>query len=159
MRVNQQYNAGHAATAATQAAAQDWRMKAAKHFKHILEYRKDLTYYLVVSYDMARLYVVYILIYWFAINFSYFFTLFATFMICSILYIFERGMIITLQKHFDVVADDASYTLFDAEEPAVAAATAQQQQRSATSIKKPPTTSAPNRYTYDSSTDTVTYTF
>lgn len=154
MRINRQYNAGAATTAAAEAIANtNWRIKAAKHFKHILEYRKDFTYYLVVSYDMMRLYVVYILIYWFAISYSYFFTLFATFMICSILYIFERGMVAALQKQFDIVADDASYTLFDAEESPVTANT------TTSGVKKPPTTTSTNRYTYDSSSDTVTYTF
>jgi len=74
----------------------------AKEIHRVLNYDKNLTYYLTVTYDMFRLYVVYLIIYGFiAAKCSWAFIIFATFMCCSILYILDRGVVVTLKRHFD----------------------------------------------------------
>jgi hypothetical protein len=80
----------------------------AKEIEHVLNYEKDMTYYLTVTYDMTRLYTVYLLIYLFVfLKCSWAFVIFASFMCCSILYIIDRAIIVSIKQYFARATSDA----------------------------------------------------
>lgn len=90
----------------------------AKELQHVLDYEKDMTYYLTVAYDMVRIYTVYAIIYGFvALKCSWAFVVFITCMICSILYVLDRAVIVSLKRHFDSVGYD-EYRLHEEGAPA-----------------------------------------
>jgi hypothetical protein len=118
-----------------------------QEIKNVIEYKKTFTYYLVVSYDMARMYVIVYIAYWMALHYSYLFTLFVTTMSASILYIIERAIFVTLHRKLQVINEDDVYHSL----PTNDAGTTNETRR--------PKSVVTNKYSYDASNDTVTYTF
>lgn len=112
----------------------------AKEIEHVLNYEKDMTYYLTVTYDMARLYTVYLLIYLFvALKCSWAFVIFASFMCCSILYVIDRAIVVSIKQYFARAASDA----YQLHTPAAEAGTS----ASSSAPQTPPRTTQPH-YNY-----------
>ena len=125
--------------------AESWRISMMRECKKILEYKKDVTYYCVASYDMFRIYVIYFIMYWVATHYSFLFTLFVVAMISAVLYVLEKVAAIQLRRLFDLTVDD-SYSLLPPSRPPP---------------PHPPHPPHPTytQPTYDTKSDTVTYSF